>query len=395
MTAHDMAKISFSALQHVAHSVGLSVVAVADVEALSADRQRLQVWQEAGYAGDMVFMQREPDLLSSPQRLLPGVRSVVMVGAFYDRGERLPLPHGHGRVARYAWGRDYHKVLRARLASLCSLVERHLGGPVEYRVFADSVPLLERALAQRAGLGFIGKNTMLIMPRAGSFLFLGEVLWNLEVDDLPAEQPDSRAHCGSCSRCLEGCPTSAFAAERVLDARRCISYLTIEKRGYLSVEERKWLGEWVFGCDVCQDVCPFNVISITQRAKPDCAEFLKTAGAGQSLDLVEVLGIRSDQDFVKRFAGTPIMRTKREGLVRNAAIVASNRKVEHALAALLIAARTDNSPVVRAHALWGHVTLSAQIGNQAVYSAKELIAHLTNDADPLVRSEAASLADSL
>jgi epoxyqueuosine reductase len=386
-----MSHIVFKTLQELAVSVGLAVVGVADASELREDRERLRLWQEAGYSGEMAFMQRDPDLFSNPERLLPGVRSVVVFGAFYDRGERLPLPQGHGRVARYAWGRDYHKVLKARLDQLCTIVQQHLSAPFEYRVFTDAVPLLERALAQRAGLGFIGKNSMVIMPRAGSFLFLGEVLWNLEVSDLPAVPATQQSHCGSCSRCLDRCPTSAFVGERVLDARRCISYLTIEKRGYLSWQEREWLGEWVFGCDVCQDVCPFNVISISGRHQPDCPEFEAAAGVGQSLNLAEVLSIRSDAEYVRRFAGTPLMRAKREGLVRNAAVVAANTRSAELLDPLASAVREDSSPVVRAHALWGYVMASESLGTAAITSAKELIGVCVGDSDHIVSSEARDL----
>jgi len=388
-----MSHIAFKTLQELAASVGLAVVGVADADALREDRERLRLWQEAGYSGEMVFMQRDPDLLSNPDRLLPGVRSVVVVGAFYDRGERLPLPHGHGRVARYAWGRDYHKVLKARLEQLCTIVRQHLPTTFECRVFTDSVPLLERALARRAGLGFVGKNSMVIMPRAGSFLFLGEVLWSLEVTDLPNAPEVQQSHCGTCSRCLDRCPTSAFVGERVLDARRCISYLTIEKRGNLSWQEREWLGEWVFGCDACQDVCPFNVISISGRYRPDCPEFESAAGVGQSLNLAEVLSIRSDAEYVRRFAGTPLMRAKREGLVRNAAVVAANTRSADLLGPLASAVREDSAPVIRAHALWGYVMISAGLGTGAITSAKELAGVCVGDSDPIVSSEAIDLFD--
>lgn len=400
-----MGSIAFGALQELAWSVGLSVVGVASAEVMAEDQEHLRRWQEAGHAGDMAFMQRDPGLLSNPQRVVPGVRSVVVLGAFYDRGERAPLPHGHGRVARYAWGRDYHKVLQVRLRRLCQLVEQQLATPLEYRVFADAVPLLERALARQAGLGFVGKNSMVIVPRAGSFLFLGEVLWNLDVVDLPLASPSrldfsprpvvAKSHCGTCSRCLDSCPTSAFVAERSLDARRCISYLTIEKRGFFTLQERAWLGEWVFGCDVCQDVCPFNVISIRARAKPDCEEFASQCGVGQSLNLREVLAIRSDQEFVKRFGGTPLMRTKREGLLRNAAVVLANTKVLEATMALAAAVREDPSPIVRAHALWGVASLSAGAGSQAISVVKELLVACKKDVDPGVRAEALSIAEQM
>jgi epoxyqueuosine reductase len=396
-----MDSIAFGTLQELASSVGLAVVGVARAEVLAEDQVHLRRWQEAGYAGSMAFMQRDPELLSDPQKVVPGARSVVVIGAFYDRGERAPLPHGHGRVARYAWGRDYHKVLPVRLRALCRLVEQELATQLEYRVFADAVPLLERALARQAGLGFVGKNSMVIVPRAGSFLFLGEVLWNIDVVDIPTVDSSTsypspnevvaKSHCGTCSRCLDGCPTSAFVGERLLDARRCISYLTIEKRGFLTLQERAWLGEWVFGCDVCQDVCPFNVISIRARAKPDCEEFASHCGVGQSLNLREVLAIRSDQEFVKRFGGTPLMRSKREGLLRNAAVVLANTEVFEAATDLATAVREDASPIIRAHALWGLASLSVGAGSEVLSVVKELLLVCKKDVDDGVKVEAASI----
>lgn len=396
-----MARLTFDELQQLAASVGLSVVGIADATVLAEDREYLRAWQESGFAGDMAFMQRSSDLLASPQEVFPSARSIVVIGAFYDRGKRKELPHGHGRVARYAWGRDYHKVLRKRLKTLCELVERRLAVSIEHRIFADSVPLLERALARRAGLGFVGKNTMIILPRAGSFMFLGEILWDLEIDSVPdvrnsglaspaaAELVKSR--CGGCSRCLDRCPTGALVNERVLDARRCISYLTIEKRGFLSKDERAWLGEWVFGCDVCQDVCPFNAISISKRLKPDCEEFSPHFGVGQSLSLVDVLSIRTNDEFIKRFGGTPLMRAKREGLLRNAAVVAANTGVVEALATLKAAVTDDVSPIVRGHALWAFGVIGLNLGSRINAEVYDLAKVGARDPDSAVRAEAAMI----
>jgi len=380
-----MGNISYQKLQELANGLGLSVVGVAGADSLLEDGQRLRKWQEAGFAGDMVFMQRDPDLLSSPRRIVPEAKSVVVVGAYYDRQPRLPLPKGHGRIARYAWGRDYHKVLRAKLKQLLESVCSSVDGPVNSRLFSDSVPLLERALARQALAGFIGKNTMFISPRAGSFLFLGEIIWDLEVSDLPKRVV--KAKCGTCSSCLDGCPTGAFAGERILDARKCISYLTIEKRGALTHQERGWLGEWVFGCDVCQDVCPFNVISSKQLLRADIAELRSEKGVGQSVDLIELIKMRDDAKFLARFAGTPIMRTKREGLVRNAAVVAANRHYVEALNALEEAALYDSSVVVRSHALWSYIVISEREGNSDGSRANMLMESAAKDSDPQMQRE--------
>lgn len=386
-----MKAIPLHTLRELAGSVGLAVVSVTDVTELARDRAHVEQWQQAGYAGEMGYMRREAALMASPTRILPEARTVVSVGLSYDRRQREGLPVGYGRVARYAWGRDYHKVLRKRLERLCERVEEYLGSEIRHRFFSDSVPLLERALAHRGGMGFVGKNTMLIIPRMGSFLFLGEILWDVEVAELPEASPASRGGCGSCSRCMDSCPTQAFVSERVLDARRCISYLTIEKRGALSWEERAWLGDWVFGCDVCQEVCPFNVISLKTRAKPDVEELGQEFGVGQMLSLRDVLSIRADDAFVSRFAGTALMRAKREGLVRNAAVVAANTLSMDLLSELAQAAREDPSTVVRQHALWSHRVLSVNDGSRAQSQSDELLAWAEREGDVGMREEARQL----
>jgi epoxyqueuosine reductase len=234
---------------------------------------------------------------------------------------------------------------------------------------------------------------MLIVPRAGSFLFLGEVLWDLVITDLPDLALGERAgekqsaNCGTCSRCIDRCPTQAFVSERVLDASRCISYLTIEKRGELNEAEREWLGEWVFGCDVCQDVCPFNAAPIKLKLPPDLEEFNPQRGVGQGINLAEVLEIRSDNDFVKRFGGTPIMRTKRAGLLRNAAIVAANKNATVLIPALSRAAIEDSSALVRQHAVWALSKLSVIEGNKALAALSPVLDRLSKDEDPQVRQE--------
>lgn len=337
----------------------------------------------------MEFMRRDAELFTTPTTFFPRLKSVVSFGAFYDRGERPELRSGFGRVARYAWGRDYHSVFKKRIVALCKAVAADLGKEVNYRVFTDAVPLLERALARSAGLGFIGKNTMLIVPRAGSFLFLGEVLWDLDITDLPnigVEQ--RRGDCKSCTQCIDLCPTGAFVEERVLDASKCISYLTIEKRGALTHTERRWLGEWVFGCDVCQEVCPFNAISIKRRGVPDLPEFSSSEGTGGVVSLRSILSIRNDDEFLSRFAGAPIMRTKREGLLRNAAVVAANTKCVDILDDLAAVVSCDSSAIVRGHALWGYWELAKLIGSAAERRSRGIAELCLGDSAEFVRSEA-------
>lgn len=385
-----MQSLAFETLIDLAQGVGLSIVGVADGTQMASDLEHLKVWQGAGYAGEMGYMQREPELLASPQRLLQGVRSVVTVALAYDRAPRPPLQVGYGRVARYAWGRDYHKVLRRRLEQLTSAVERHLGCTLECRAFSDSVPLLERALAQRSQIAFIGKNTMAIIPGRGSFFLLGEILWELEILGA-APLATAPQRCGTCTTCINLCPTEAFVSERVLDARRCISYLTIEKRGALTHQERAWVGEWVFGCDVCQEVCPFNFVSLKRGERAAVKEFDSESGVGPALDLGSVLEIRTQAAFVTRFAGTALMRTKREGLLRNAAVVAANTAALDLLASLKRACKEDPSPVVRQHALWAFVSLCLKQGGVAINCARDMVLQLRSDSAEQVRCEGSEL----
>jgi epoxyqueuosine reductase len=382
-----MQSLAFADLQGLARGVGLDVVGVTDAAQLQHDLEHLRDWQEAGYAGEMDYMLRDPELLASPERLMEGVASVVTVALAYDRAPRPALAPGFGRVARYAWGRDYHKVLRKRLELLIRGVEEHLGRSLSFRVFSDSVPLLERALAKRSEISFIGKNTMAIVPGRGSFFLLGEVLWELDIVDREPATP-SASHCGTCNNCLSSCPTGAFVSERVLDARRCISYLTIEKRGVLTQVERGWIGEWVFGCDICQEVCPFNFVPLKRGLRASIQEFNAEHGMGPALDLRRVLLIRSHDEFVQHFGGTALMRAKREGLLRNAAVVAANTCAVELIEPLRVAVREDESPIVRQHAVWALTSLGIRQGGAALALVKDTLMAVRCDPSGEVRSEA-------
>lgn len=318
-------------LLELASSLGLSLIGAAGHEELERlrvlDAPALDRWQEAGFAGEMGYMRRPSSLLAQPTAIEPALRSVISFAIPYLHGnprEVEPPPPGFGRVARYAWGRDYHRVLKRTLKGFIAAVTARLPslGPITYRLFTDAVPMLERAIAAQAGVGVVGKNTMLIRPGSGSYLFLAEVLWDLEVK-LPTAPRNSRSSdpCGSCSRCLTRCPTGAFVEPRVLDARRCISYLTIEKRGPFSEWEAAALGNWVFGCDVCQEVCPFNHKAVPRST---VSEFEPERGAGSLLELERLLSIPSADAFAQRFAGTAIMRAGFKNLRRNAVAVVAN-----------------------------------------------------------------------
>jgi epoxyqueuosine reductase len=268
-------------------------------------------WLDAGYAGGMEYLGRGRAARLDPGRLLPGWRSVVAVALNYAPREDDPAWHG---VARYARGRDYHRVIRPRLHALKDTLRAAGGADVRSRASVDTSAVLERSLAASAGLGWVGKNTNLIIPGLGSYFFIGVVLTTAELAP-DAEAPD---RCGSCRACLDACPTGAFVAPYTLDARRCISYLTIEHRGEIDESLHAGIGEWLFGCDVCQEACPWN------RHAPPTRESALTAAAppGALEDLVEL----TDEAFRERFRGSALTRARRVGLARNARIVLANRE---------------------------------------------------------------------
>jgi epoxyqueuosine reductase len=262
-------------------------------------------WIEAGHAATMSYMERRAEERLDPQRVLPGARSVVCVALNYYQGDP-PPDASWGPVARYAWGRDYHEVMAPRLAEL----DRHLteAGRAQSRAYVDTGPVLERDLAARAGLGWIGKNTMLLHPALGSWFFIGIVLTDAELlHDTP--MPD---RCGSCTACLDACPTHAFPAPYTLDARRCISYLTIEHRGEIGPELAGELGSWQFGCDVCQRVCPWNRRALRTREPA----FLPQAPYPEASAILKM----DDEALRRRFRGSALLRARPAGLRRNAAL---------------------------------------------------------------------------
>ncbi|HEY7424138.1 MAG TPA: tRNA epoxyqueuosine(34) reductase QueG [Gemmataceae bacterium] len=330
-------------LKQQAHALGFELAGIAP--ATEADGfERLRDWLERGFAGTMDYMRRHGAARRHPSSVLPEVRSVVMVGMNYrPSGEPVMDAPGSpaGRISCYARGADYHDVLRDRLNRLLDWLCRERPDCLG-RGVVDTAPLLERDFARRAGLGWFGKNTMLLNKRLGSYFFLGGLLVNLE---LASDPPHTASHCGTCTACLDACPTDAFAGPGVLDARRCISYLTIEHKGDVPAELRPGLGGWLFGCDVCQEVCPWN-----RKAPPGAEPALQARPELEKLDLIEVLGL-SEEEFRRRFRGTALLRTKRRGLLRNAALVLGNIGDADALPALR-RALDDAEPLVREAARW-------------------------------------------
>ena len=305
-------------------------------------------WLDAGYAGTMEYLERTRRERRDPGLLLAGARAVVTVAMSYRAPDDTAAAGDGMRVARYAGRRDYHDVMRPRLRALADFIGRAAGPGVESRAAVDTSAVLERDAAARAGLGWVGKNTNLLTQALGSWFFLGAVLTTAE----PAFDDEVPDRCGTCTACLDACPTAAFAAPYVLDARRCIAYLTIEHRGDIEEALRPAMGEWGFGCDVCQDVCPWNRKAATTR-EPAFA-------GGEVLSPTALLEL-DEAGFRARFRGTAFWRAHRSGLLRNAAIVLGNRG-DRAAEPALRRALDDPDPVVQRAAAWALSRLSHRGG---------------------------------
>ncbi len=301
----------------------------------------LQRWLDAGYAGTMTYMHRQASRRRRPADILRGATHAVVVTRNYMVPDT-PRPAGCGHVAKYARGVDYHEALSAPLAALAEFIRSTGDGNSIARHYVDAGPVPERELAQRAGLGWIGKNTMLISPRRGSYFFIASVLTNL---DLVPDAPFETDRCGRCRRCLDACPTGAFPEARVLDARRCISYLTIEYRGTIDSSLEPLMGAWVFGCDACQTVCPWN----RRFARPHDDPQLRWQPDLEWLNLTTLTGV-GEREFTQAYGHTPLQRPGAAGIRRNAQIVVRNDAVKpHIADGANGAASGDVTPTSPAH----------------------------------------------
>jgi epoxyqueuosine reductase len=327
-----------------AAELGFAAVGVADLE-LGEHPGHLRRWLAAGRHGTMDWMVRHADKRAAPERLEPWTLRVIVARLDYLPPEDEPLrvleQPEQAYVSRYALGRDYHRIVRPRLARLARRLEATAGG--RYRAFTDSAPVLEKALAERAGLGWIGKNTLLLSREAGSFFFLGEIFTDLP---LPVDAPTETEHCGSCRACLDVCPTDAFVGPRELDARRCIAYLTIEHRGPIPEELRAPMGNRVFGCDDCQLVCPWN--KFARRSTED--DFRPRHGL-EAADLVELFQW-SEETFLARTEGSAIRRAGYDGWLRNLAVALGNAPPSRRIVQALEARRPGLSELVAEHVDW-------------------------------------------
>ncbi|HEV2854883.1 MAG TPA: tRNA epoxyqueuosine(34) reductase QueG [Thermoanaerobaculia bacterium] len=368
MDARIALRATADLLKSWALEAGFDRAGVAGLEPLERG-EALVRWLARGDQAGMEYLGRRTEARLDPSRIFPGARSVLCVALQYHPlyrggGERQPEPPGDlwRRVARYARGADYHDVMSIRLRELEDRIRQAFPG-CETRRYVDTGPVLERELAARAGMGAVGKNTMLLHPEGGSWFLLGEIFLSLDVAPATLDPPLTDL-CGSCTLCLEACPTGALPEPYRLDSNRCISYWTIEHRGPLPPEARRAVGSWVFGCDVCQEVCPWNAepagaVHPEMELPPERAE----------LDLARLLRLPREE-YVERFRGSPMKRAKLEGLQRNAAVAMGNR-LERRYAGPLAEALREGEPLVRGHAAWALGRIGGGEARRALEEALE------------------------
>jgi epoxyqueuosine reductase len=358
-------------IKHEAQRLGFELAGISAVR-LPPHEESFAAWLRKGFAGDMAYMGRTEALRRDPHKLIPWAVSVVSAGMNYFTPHLRPQMSAEpkGWISRYAWGDDYHDILQRRLESLLQKIRELHDGPVQGKAFVDSGPVLERDWAGVAGLGWIGKNTHLISPKKGSWFFLGELFVDLALEyDRPM-----RDRCGQCDLCLNACPTAAFAGPYLLDARRCISYLTIELKGWMPRHLRPLVGNHIFGCDICQEVCPYNV-----KAEATAETAYAPREGLHAPDLISLLAM-SPAEFRRRFQGSPILRAKHRGLLRNVAVALGNIGAVEAVPALA-RALDHEEPLVRGHSAWA----LGRIGSAAALAA--LTARLAVETDAEVRRE--------
>jgi epoxyqueuosine reductase len=330
-----------------AHELGFSFARIAPTIA-PPHAEHLSDWLEQGRHGEMHWLAKDPERRQKPSVAFPGAKSVLTVAMNHWQDS---VPHeilndpSRGRFARYAWGFDYHDLLTPRLEQLGREFSERYSSQVQWRSYVDTGPILERPVAASAGMGFLGKNTLLIARNLGSWMFLGELLLDVELD--PDEPDQVRFGCGDCALCQSACPTDAIKGDYTMDARLCLSYLTIELRGPIPRELRRALGNRVFGCDACQDSCPYNARGKTETTENHLLARSIEHAAPPLLDLINM----DSGAFRDRFRGTAVKRTKRRGLLRNVAVALGNWGTEEAVPALTRALE-DEEPLIRGHAAW-------------------------------------------
>ncbi len=315
---------------------------------LKEHEKHFEQWEKEGNAGSMEYLKNMQKDRFHPENKLPDINSIIVLGAWYsDEQKMCSIEEGDAQVARYAVGKDYHKVLKKKLIHLSDWLKEQNPLADTY-ISVDSGPTVDRVLAEAAGLGFFGKNSMIINPSKGSYFFIASVMTNL---DLEATEKKRMPNCGDCRRCFDACPTGAIKAPGKIDANLCISYLTIENKEGIPEELREKVGNRIFGCDICQEVCPFNIGRANKQEV--LIENLKGKyGAGEALDLKEILSMETDEQFTERFAGTPLMRAKRRGMIRNACVVAGNSGNKELIPYLEKVIEREEDGMLRGHAKW-------------------------------------------
>ena len=371
-------------VKEYARELGFDLVGVASAESFADDEAITLERVRAGLMDGLPwYTESRVRRGCEPQELLPGARSIIAVGiSYYVPSPLDPSPAGgrgvaegrgegtrDGKVARYSWGDDYHKVMKERLKALVEGLPQRLGRPIRARWYVDDGPMLDRAVSQRAGIGWFGKNTNILTPSHGSWIFLGQVITDLELEP----DPPLKKTCGNCVKCIDACPTGAIVAPYVIDNALCISYLTIENRGPIPRHLRPLMYDWVFGCDICQDVCPVNIKAAYSREQA----FKKQRFT--ALDLVALLEM-TEEEFREQFHNSPIKRAKRVGLQRNACVALGNTG-DPANVHALVGALQGREPLVRGHAAWALGRLAGSEATQALESA------LAQEEDPQVVEE--------
>lgn len=362
-------------IKRLAAEHGLSMAAVTTADGFPALDAVLHQRIAAGHTRGLDWFTSERAAFSTePRNLQPTARSILAVGVAYWSVDPGPPRDGvpRGRIARYAWGVDYHDLLKRRMTALHDAVEDLVGRPVDGRRLVDTARIVDRAVAARAGLGWYGKNACIIVPGRGSWVLLGELLLDLELEpDPPLDKT-----CGRCRICLDRCPTAAIVAPYTIDTPRCLSFQTIEQRGAIPLEIRPLLGNWVFGCDVCQDVCPY-----TNAAKPEPEPAFRPRSPENAYPSLRWLLTMSEDEFRETFRGTAVKRAKRRGLARNAAVALGNIGTEDDVTPLAGALFAHDEPLVRGHAAWALGRLGATKARAALDRAA------SQERDPFVRGE--------
>src|SRR5579884_2164694 len=379
-------------IKEYAYSLGFDMARITSAEAFPEAERVIQERIAQGLMDGLPWYTAErAEVSCHPDALLPGAQSIIALAMCYltelpDETANDPL---HGRISRYAWGEDYHEIIKPKLYQFTEWLKEYARSEIddpEFRVFVDTGRMVDRAVAERAGLGWYGKNTNILTKGWGSWIFLAEIVTNLPLTN--SYDAPLKANCGQCELCLHACPTGALPAPYVLDNTRCISFLTIELRGSIPLELRPLMGNLIFGCDICQEVCPVNhmaekrLLQLTRKNDKTFRphpEFLPRPAVGSSPELIPLLSL-SEEQFRERFRRSPIKRAKRRGLLRNVCVALGNIGDPQAIPAL-IGALHDAEPLVRGHAAWALGRIGGEHATQALQEA------LTNEADPTVQKE--------